>query len=92
MTQVVLTTRIDEEVSAKLDALAAATGRTRSWLSARALKSYVERESEFLAFIQEGVDALDRGDWVPHSVVVADLAAMQAERDYGPAVARHAQG
>jgi predicted transcriptional regulator len=80
MSQIVVTTRVDEATSVKLDKLAAATGRTRSWLSARALETYIEREAEFIAFVQEGVDALDRGDSVPHSVILADLAERRARR------------
>ncbi len=36
-------------------------------------------EERYRAFLQEGIDELDRGEYVEHSVVMADLAAMVAE-------------
>lgn len=35
--------------------------------------------SRYLAFIQEGVDSLDRGEGVPQDVVMAELRAMMAK-------------
>ncbi len=32
-------------------------------------------EAEFEAFIQEGEDELDRGEGIPHTVVMAELTA-----------------
>ena len=63
MPQAVVTARVDQELSDKLDKLAAAQGRSRSWLTARALENYVEQEGAFMAFVQVGIDAVDRGDW-----------------------------
>ena len=37
-----------------------------------------QREAQFLAFIQEGIDSLDRGEGIPHDVVMAELDAMIA--------------
>ena len=78
MPQAVVTARVDQELSDKLDKLAAAQGRSRSWLTTRALENYVEQEGAFMAFLQEGVDAIDRGDVVDHSVIEADVALMRA--------------
>lgn len=70
MSQTVVTARIDSETSAKLDLLVDRLGRSRSWLTARALESFVAQESEFLAFVQQGIDSLDRGEAIDHAKMV----------------------
>jgi predicted transcriptional regulator len=67
MSQTVVTARIDTDTAAKLDILVGRLGRSRSWLTARALKNFVDQEGEFLAFVQEGIDSLDRGEVVEHA-------------------------
>lgn len=58
----VITARLDEETLAELDRLADHHERSRAWLVTKAVKRYVKDESEFLAFLKEGEDAIDRGD------------------------------
>lgn len=60
---VVITARVDEATLQSLDALAESRERTRAWLVAKAIKRYVEEETAFRAFIQEGEDAIDRGEY-----------------------------
>jgi predicted transcriptional regulator len=62
---VVITGRIDPDVSAKLDALADKLDRSRAWIAAKAIERYVEEEAAFLEFIQAGINSADRGDLVP---------------------------
>jgi len=59
----VITTRIDEDTLQALDTLAADQERTRAWLAAKAIKRYVEEETAFRAFIKQGEDAIDRGEY-----------------------------
>lgn len=59
----VITARLDEETLQSLDALAESQERTRAWLVAKAVKRYVKEETEFRAFLKEGEDAIDRGDY-----------------------------
>jgi predicted transcriptional regulator len=59
----VITARIDEDTLQALDALAADQERTRAWLVGKAIKRYVEEETTFRAFIKEGEDAIDRGEY-----------------------------
>jgi len=59
----VITARIDEGMLQALDALAADQERTRAWLVAKAIQRYVKEETEFRAFIKEGEDAIDRGEY-----------------------------
>lgn len=60
----VVTARLDPETLAGLDKLAEHHERSRAWLVAKAIKQYVKTESEFFAFLQEGEDAIDRGDYL----------------------------
>lgn len=61
---VVVTTRIDEPLSEALDRLASRLGRSRASVVQRAIARYVEEETEFWAFVQEGIDAADRGELI----------------------------
>jgi predicted transcriptional regulator len=72
----VVTARIDPETLAGLDKLADHQDRSRAWLVAKAVERYVREESEFFAFIQEGEDAIARGDCVTHEQLVAEIDAM----------------
>lgn len=36
-------------------------------------------EERYRAFLQEGIDAIDRGDVVDHSVIKADVELMRAD-------------
>ena len=47
--------------------------------AAEALRRVVESDQDFRAFIQEGIDAADRGELIPHEEVMAELDAMIAE-------------
>jgi predicted transcriptional regulator len=59
----VITARLDEETLQSLDALAESQERTRAWLVAKAVKRYVKEETEFRAFVKQGEDSIDRGDY-----------------------------
>ena len=69
MASSVITTRLDPETLALVDRVAKAQGRSRSWFAAQAIKRAAEAEAEYQAFVQVGVDAIDRGDFVEHEVV-----------------------
>lgn len=47
-------------------------------ITADAMPCVVETEAAFRAFLQEGLDAIERGDVVPHAQVMAELDAMIA--------------
>ena len=59
----VVTTRLDPTTAESLDALAERLERSRAWIVAKAVASYVKEKTEFLDFIQEGEDAIDRGEF-----------------------------
>ena len=49
-----ITARVDEATAIKLDQLADQLDRSRSWLIAKAVQEYVERETELLEMIRAG--------------------------------------
>jgi predicted transcriptional regulator len=77
----VVTARIDEGTLQLVDRIASAQGRTRAWFVAKAVQQFAESEAEYLAFVQEGIDALDQGESVPHDEVMAELDSMIAEQE-----------
>ena len=66
-----ITARIDEDTQQKLDQLAEATQRSRSWLIAEAVKKYVDDESWQIAAIEEGVRQADEGKFASDEKVKA---------------------
>ena len=58
-----LSVRVEPEVKARLDALADATQRSRSFLAAEAIREYVEINEWQLQEIQNGVAEADAGDF-----------------------------
>ncbi|UZF91154.1 CopG family ribbon-helix-helix protein [Bosea sp. NBC_00550] len=69
------TIRLDDEMLAKLDSLAADTDRSRSWIAAKAIESYVELNAWQIEQIKAGLAEADRGEFVSE----ADLDAIEAE-------------
>ncbi len=64
-----LSLRIDEETRQRLEALAKRSRRSKSFLAAEAIASYVEAESWQLDEIAAGVDDLEQGRAVEHEAV-----------------------
>lgn len=57
------TIRLDDETLAKLDALAADTDRSRNWLAAKAIESYVALNAWQIEQIKAGLAEADRGEF-----------------------------
>jgi RHH-type rel operon transcriptional repressor/antitoxin RelB len=53
--------RISNELKEKLDSLAQATQRSKSFLAAEAIQRYVEEEAWQVAHIQQGIEQADAG-------------------------------
>ena len=73
MKTVTIGARISEELDRDLAKLSAATGRSKSWLVADALTSYVQSEKAFIEAVEEGIKAYEEGRVVDHETVVAEL-------------------
>ena len=56
-----ISTRLDPEVAKKLDLLAKATARSKSFLVARAVEAYVDNQAWQIEAIQEGIKEADKG-------------------------------
>jgi predicted transcriptional regulator len=80
MKTAVVTARLDPETLAGLDKLAEYHERSRAWLVAKAVKQYVKEETEFFAFLQEGEDAIARGEFLTHEELMAEIKGMR-QRD-----------
>jgi RHH-type rel operon transcriptional repressor/antitoxin RelB len=68
---ITIAARVDVDLDGDLERLAAATGRSKSWLISEALRSYVANEQQFLAAVEEGKQALRDGKTIDHKTVVA---------------------
>ena len=55
--------RLDPETAKKLDLLVKATARSRSFLVAEAIETYVEDQAWQIGAIQEGIREADRGEF-----------------------------
>jgi predicted transcriptional regulator len=75
------TIRLDDEMLAKLDALAADTDRSRSWIAAKAIESYVELNAWQIAKIKEGIAQADRGQFATEEELDAIETELQARID-----------
>ena len=60
----VITARLDASTVEGLDKLSQYHERSRSWLIAKAVAKYVKEETAFFEFLQEGDDAIDRGEYL----------------------------
>jgi predicted transcriptional regulator len=65
------TIRLDDEMLAKLDALAADTDRSRNWIAAKAIQDYVELNAWQIQRIKEGIAEADRGEFATDEEVEA---------------------
>ena len=66
-----LTVRLSSQVKARLDSLAKSTDRTKSWLAAEAIRSFVEVQEWQVAEITQGMTDADAGDFARSSEVEA---------------------
>jgi predicted transcriptional regulator len=68
------TVRVQDEIAAKLDKIAAMSDRSRSYLAAQAIEDYVSKEEWQLAEIQAGLTEADRGEFASASEVAGVVA------------------
>lgn len=76
-----ITASVDVETLALVDRLALAKGMTGAQYAAEAIRRVAESDDDLLAFIQEGIGAADRGEFVSHEEVMAELDAMVAKHE-----------
>lgn len=64
-----MTVRVDDDVKFRLESLAEATQRSRSYLAAQAIQDYVEHNEWQIAEIKQGLAEADAGDFATDSEV-----------------------
>ena len=79
-----VTLRVSSDLKTRLDKLADATARSRSWLAAHALQVYVEDQEWQLAEIRKGKKDLREGRVVPHEKVARWLRTWGKKRKLPP--------
>jgi predicted transcriptional regulator len=72
-TSTTLTVRLPVKTRRKLEKLAEATARSKSWLAADAIREYVENEEWQVKAIRRGLADIRAGRVVPHEKVEAWL-------------------
>lgn len=75
-----ITTALDAETFGIVERIAGEQGRSVEEFAADAIRRVAESEADYRAFLQVGIDALDRGEGIPHAQVMAKLNAMIAKR------------
>jgi RHH-type rel operon transcriptional repressor/antitoxin RelB len=63
MATAILTLRVPEETKAKLDKLAQATRRSKSYLAEEAIARYLDLEAWQVGEIEQAIQEADRGDF-----------------------------
>lgn len=71
MSKTHLSVRVKPELGDKIDALAAAIERSRSYVVEKAVEEYVDREAWQVSAIRQGLADADKGLLVPHDAVQA---------------------
>lgn len=72
--QTLVSVRLSEPVAERLENLAHATNRSKSFLAAQAIEEFLALQEWQVAAIKEGIDAADRGEFVSHDEAVAELS------------------
>jgi predicted transcriptional regulator len=68
-----MTIRLDAQLKAKLGKLAEGTRRSRSFLAAEAVETYVDRELAILESIERGLADVEAGRMVRHEDAMASI-------------------
>jgi len=78
------TIRVPTDVKRRLDKLAKVTSRSRSWLAADAVATYVTEQDWQLSEIEEGIKDADAGRVVAHEEVKRWLNSWGADKEKSP--------
>jgi RHH-type rel operon transcriptional repressor/antitoxin RelB len=65
----ILTLRIDSEIKEKLDQIAQATKRSKSFIASEAINEYIKLNEWQIKAIQEGIRQADEGMFVSHDQI-----------------------
>ena len=73
--------RLDPETAKKLELLVKATARSRSFLVAEAIETYVEEQAWQIGAIKEGIKEADRGEFATDREVEKTLKKWGVNED-----------
>ncbi len=79
-----LSLRISADKARRIEALAKATDRPKSWLLEQALDAYLESQAWQVARIERGLAEVRRGESVAHDAVAEWLAGWGGDREGEP--------
>jgi predicted transcriptional regulator len=71
----ILNVRLPPETLRKLDAVAAATRRTRSFIANEALEAWINREIAIIEDLQTGLEEIRAGKGIPHEQAMRQIDA-----------------
>ena len=74
-----MTLRLEDDVKARLDKLAGATQRSKSFLAAEAIRTYVEGNEWQIGEVQAALKEADAGDFASDQ----DMAALESKWQVG---------
>jgi len=80
-----MTIRLDQQLKEKLGKLAEGTRRSRSFLAAEAVESYVDRELAIIEGIERGLADVEAGRTVSHEDAMASIQRRINAAAGGPA-------
>lgn len=82
----VMTIRVDRKTKARLEKLAKATARSKSWLAAEAIRAYIELNEWQIAEIKAALKEADQADarFVDHEEVAKWLASWGTPQERKP--------
>ncbi|MGK9283750.1 CopG family ribbon-helix-helix protein [Sinorhizobium meliloti] len=78
-----MTIRVSPELKKKLDRIASATSRSRSFLAGEALAAYVDRELEIIDGIKRGMADAEAGRLVPHEEAMVEIFSLIRKAETG---------
>ena len=67
---------LDQQTRERLDRVAKAYERNRSWIIARAIREYLDREEAFARAVEAGIESAGRGELIAHEDVMAEMDAL----------------
>jgi predicted transcriptional regulator len=76
-----ISVRVPMDLLERLDKIAAAIDRSRSWVCLRALRQYLTDEGAEILDVQEGIAQLDRGESGSFEDVMAELTEVVAKAE-----------
>jgi predicted transcriptional regulator len=76
-----LTVRLDKAIKKRLEAAAARVRRSKSFLAAEAIEEYLAVQDWQVEAVKKGLDAVDRGEVVPHDKVRAWAKSLGTRRE-----------